>query len=186
AAPCASGRRGGGRPTLAQATGDGEDVVRAGRDDDDEDRDQVSRKELRREHVRSSCSPCPGIARLPGPQNRSSSGNRSCPRCTCIFPYSAQRARVGIALPGLSRPAGSKARLTAKKASRSAGENCTHIELIFSTPTPCSPVMVPPYSTQVSRISAPKRSARSHSPGLLASNRISGCRLPSPAWKTFM
>jgi hypothetical protein len=31
--------------------------------------------------------------------------------------------------------------------------NCTHIWLSFSTPTPCSPVTVPPTSTQSSRMS---------------------------------
>ena len=41
-----------------------------------------------------------------------------------------------------------------------AAENCTHMELSFSTPTPCSPVTVPPSSMLVSRISAPKRSQR--------------------------
>ena len=71
--------------------------------------------------------------------------------------------------------------LDGKNASSSAGENCTHMESIFSTPTPCSPVIVPPSSTHSSRMSAPNRSARSHSPGMLASNRISGCKLPSPA-----
>jgi hypothetical protein len=100
---------------------------------------------------------------------------------TCIFPYSAQRTSVGITLPGLSRPAGSKARLTAAICSRSAAENCTHIDDSFSTPTPCSPVTVPPIATLSSRISAPKASARCSWSLSLASNRISGCRLPSPA-----
>src|SRR5262249_32642571 len=62
-------------------------------------------------------------------QKRGSSGWGSAPPRTCIFPYSAHRASVGMALPGLSSPAGSKAFLTAKKAARSWGENCTHIEL---------------------------------------------------------
>ena len=48
----------------------------------------------------------------PGAQKRGSSGNASRPRLTCMRPYSAQRTSVGITLPGLSRPAGSKARLT--------------------------------------------------------------------------
>ena len=114
---------------------------------------------------------------------RDGAGRRGA-RASCRTRRSARS--VGIALPGFSRPAGSKASLTRKEAARSAAENCTHIELIFSSPTPCSPVMVPPSSTHSSRISAPKRSARSHQPGSLASNRITGCRLPSPAWNTFM
>ena len=85
-------------------------------------------------------------ARVHRVQNRGSSANGNAPPCTCMRPYSAQRASVGIALPGLSRPRSSNARLTAKNASRSAVENCTHIELIFSMPTPCSPVIVPPSS----------------------------------------
>ncbi len=56
-------------------------------------------------------------------QKRGRSGNFNAPRCTCIFPYSAHRDSVGMALPGLSSPAGSKARLTEKKLMRSSGEN---------------------------------------------------------------
>ena len=39
--------------------------------------------------------------------------------------------------------------------------------------------------TQARRMSAPNASARPSSPGWLASYRISGWRLPSPAWNTF-
>src|SRR3989442_13173490 len=53
------------------------------------------------------------------------------------------------------------------------------MELSFSTPTPCSPVTVPPMATLVSRMSAPNSSQRCSSSGSLASNRISACRLPS-------
>ena len=88
-------------------------------------------------------------------QNRGRSANGSRPSRTCIRPYSAQRLKVGITLPGLRSPFGSKASFTAAKAARSASENCTHIELIFSSPTPCSPVMVPPTAMHSSRISAP-------------------------------
>ena len=42
-------------------------------------------------------------------RNRGSSGNFSCPRCTCIEPNSAQRCSVGTALPGFSRPCWSNA-----------------------------------------------------------------------------
>src|ERR1700678_2222710 len=118
-------------------------------------------------------------------QNLGSSGNGIIPRCTCILPYSAQRERVGITLPGFNISAGSKARFTAMNCSRSSGENCTHMELSFSTPTPCSPVTVPPSSRLASRISAPKSSQRLSWSRSLASNKMSGCRLPSPAWNTF-
>ncbi|MCY1435467.1 hypothetical protein D9M71_515640 [compost metagenome] len=87
-------------------------------------------------------------------------------------------------LPGLSRPLGSKADFTAWKVVSSSALNWAHIWLIFSRPTPCSPVMLPPTSTQSSRILPPSSSARSSSPGWLASKRISGCMLPSPAWNT--
>src|SRR5258708_3769255 len=98
-------------------------------------------------------------------------------------PYSAQRASVGTALPGLSRRAGSNAAFTARNISSSSGWNCTHIWLIFSTPTPCSPVMVPPTSMHFSSTSAANSSVRRSSSASFASNRISGCRLPSPARK---
>jgi len=57
-------------------------------------------------------------------------------------------------------------------------ENCTHMEFNFSTPTPCSPVTVPPSRTLVSRISAPNSSQRRISSGSSASNKINGsdCR----------
>src|SRR5512139_899955 len=117
-------------------------------------------------------------------QNLGSSGCGSWPPRTCIAPHSAQRCSSGTALPGLSRVAGSNAAFTSWKRVSSGVLNCAHIWLIFSSPTPCSPVMVPPTSTHSSRILPPKASACSSSPGWLASNRISGCRLPSPAWNT--
>src|SRR3990167_8963929 len=46
-------------------------------------------------------------------QKRSRSGKGSWPWCTCMAPNSAQRCRVGMFLPGLSRPLGSKAAFTA-------------------------------------------------------------------------
>ena len=94
---------------------------------------------------------------------------RQPPLCTCMAPNSAQRARVGMVLPGLSNPAGSKAALIAAKAASSTGVNWTHIWLIFSRPTPCSPVMVPPTSTQSSRIAPPSSSARASCPSACAS-----------------
>src|SRR5262249_50982509 len=118
-------------------------------------------------------------------QKRGSSGCGSLPPRTCMRPYSAQRASVGTAFPGLSSIAGSNARFTARKSSSSSGRNWTHIWLIFSTPTPCSPVIVPPTSTHFSSTSAAKSSVRWSCSASFASKRMSGCRLPSPAWNTF-
>ncbi|MCY1374205.1 hypothetical protein D9M69_615320 [compost metagenome] len=89
-----------------------------------------------------------------------------------------------MTLPGFSSDLVSKARFTLNICSFSSGENCTHMLLSFSTPTPCSPVTVPPMATLVSRMSAPKSSQRCNWSASFASNRISGCRLPSPAWNT--
>ncbi len=50
--------------------------------------------------------------------------------------------------------------------------------------TPCSPVMVPPTSMHSLRMREPKRTARCNCASSAASNMISGCRLPSPAWNT--
>src|SRR6185369_17611180 len=105
-------------------------------------------------------------------QKRGRSACGSLPPCTCMRPYSAQRARVGTALPGLSSPAGSKACLTARNSSSSSGRNCTHIWSIFSTPTPCSPVIVPPTAMHFSSTSAANCSVRVSWPGSFASNRI--------------
>ena len=44
-------------------------------------------------------------------QKRSMSGCGNWPLCTCIAPSSAQRCRLGIALPGLKMPTGSSAAL---------------------------------------------------------------------------
>src|SRR6185312_8388085 len=89
----------------------------------------------------------------------------------------------GKTLLGLSSHSGSQSDLIRRCWSSSTGVNWTPIRSRFSTPTPCSPVRQPPTSTQSVRISAPKRSARSKEPGSLASNMMSGWRLPSPAWK---
>ena len=53
-------------------------------------------------------------------------------------------------------------------------------------PTPCSPVMEPPARRSSARISSPQARALSSSPGLRASNKMMGCKLPSPAWKMLL
>src|SRR6185312_1893894 len=117
-------------------------------------------------------------------QNLGMSGRGTAPPRTRIPLHSVQRRSVGTALPGLRMPAGSNAAFTAWKAAISAGRNCTHICASFSTPTPCSPVIVPPTATHASRMRAPISSPRSRSPGLLASKKMHGWMLPSPAWNT--
>ena len=56
---------------------------------------------------------------------------------------------------GLHRSRGSWASLIRRITSRSVGENIKGISFCFSIPTPCSPVIVPPNSTQTSRMSCP-------------------------------
>ncbi len=62
-----------------------------------------------------------------GHQKRSSSGKGSWPLWMCMRPNSAQRCRVGMFLPGLSRPLGSKAAFTAWNSVSSSALNCEHI-----------------------------------------------------------
>jgi len=75
----------------------------------------------------------------------------------------------GKTLPGFSSQAGSNTSFTAICAAMSSAVNCAPIRSRFSTPTPCSPVRQPPTSTHRRRMSAPKASVFSRSPGLLAS-----------------
>ena len=80
-------------------------------------------------------------------------------RASCRIRRSAQR-RHGLA--GIEQPIGVERALDARESARARrGANCTHICAIFSTPTPCSPVIVPPTSMQSSRIAAPNASVRS-------------------------
>ncbi len=51
----------------------------------------------------------------------------------------------------------------------------------FNVPTPCSPDRVPPRSSAISNSSATICSTLAHCSGSRLSNRILGCRLPSPA-----
>ena len=55
-------------------------------------------------------------------------------------------AGSGTALPGIEQAVRVERALDAWNAASSAAENCAHIWLIFSMPTPCSPVIVPPTS----------------------------------------
>src|SRR6266540_519047 len=59
---------------------------------------------------------------------------------------------LGRTLPGLNRPLGSNASRTRAIRSRSESEKIQGMYLRFSSPTPCSPVIVPPASTQARMI----------------------------------
>src|SRR3954470_4141434 len=87
----------------------------------------------------------------------------------------------GKIFSGFSRPSGLNAFRRRSITSRSSSENSIGIWSFFSMPTPCSPVMEPPSSTQYCKISFPAASVRRVCSSSRGSNRISGCRLPSPA-----
>ena len=96
----------------------------------------------------------PPRARPPGPGARPCAGRA--PRRTA--------AGVGKILPGLASPAGSNAHRTSCMVSRSSSVNIRGMYFALSMPTPCSPVIEPPYSTHRSRIAPDTSSARSASP----------------------
>src|SRR5579885_2430728 len=107
-----------------------------------------------------------------------------CSLYVCL-PDSTQERGVGNSFPGLQSPLGSKAHRIRYMVSKSWSPNMRGMNRFLSYPTPCSPVMLPPASTQTLRISPDSSSAFSNSPFLEASYRMSGCMFPSPAWKTF-
>ena len=78
-------------------------------------------------------------------QKRGNSGCGTAPACTCNRPNSAQRCSDGMPLSGFSRPVGIERALdAAKRAPAPAPRTGCTSALIFSMPTPCSPVIVPP------------------------------------------
>ena len=92
---------------------------------------------------------------------------------------------VGKTLPGFEMFVGSKAQRTSCMVSRSVvGVHPRHVRRLVRSPTPCSPVIDPPCSMQRSRIAPLTFSAASPAPSTASSKSTSGCRLPSPAWKT--
>src|SRR4029079_14932929 len=96
---------------------------------------------------------------------------------------SRQLRDMGKILCGLSRQWGLKASCKRCMTSRSLELNIRGRISLFSMPTPCSPVMEPPTEIKYSRISFPAASVRASWSRSRMSNRMSGCRLPSPAWK---
>ena len=105
-------------------------------------------------------------------------------RCPAHAGHLPAHRGVGNTLPGLHRPAGSNAHRSNCIVSRSSALNIFGMYLDLSVPTPCSPVIEPPCSMQVSRMAPDSSSAAAHACGVESSNSTSGCRLPSPAWKT--
>ena len=99
-------------------------------------------------HVRSpgSCSRMPSLrTALQGrPSRAGARGTGPAPRRTA--------AASGRACPGFASPRGSKARRSRCIAARSSSPNISGIAHALSVPTPCSPVIEPPASTQASRI----------------------------------
>src|ERR1700687_4252147 len=98
--------------------------------------------------------------------------------CTRISPHALPS---GSTLPGFNRSAGLNAARTRRIKSRSSGVNISGMSSFFSMPTPCSPVSAPPTATQCFIISRPAATTRLNCSGSRSSNRMRGCRLPSPA-----
>src|SRR5579863_7007177 len=94
---------------------------------------------------------------------------------------SPQALPMGRTFPGLSRPAGLNAARTRSISARSSGVKIRGMSSFFSMPIPCSPVSAPPTSTQWRMISPPAATTRANCARSRSSNRMSGCRLPSPA-----
>ena len=82
---------------------------------------------------------------------------------------------------GIQSSRGIERRAHARISARSSGVNISGMSSFFSMPTPCSPVSAPPTATQCRMISPPAATTRSNCARSRSSNRISGCRLPSPA-----
>ena len=92
------------------------------------------------------------------------------PPSTRVFRIRRNGAR-GNHLAGIEQPLGIKGALHANLCAFSAAQNCTHMELSFSTPTPCSPVLelsrVMKYSKLLHRLSWWPRGVRMTHAGLV-------------------
>src|SRR4029077_2474803 len=88
----------------------------------------------------------------------------------------SRQAWIGTTLPGFTRSWGSNTRRTARMAARDWPSKIAGMYRSLSTPTPCSPVMVPPAAMQAFMISALAAWTRSCSSGLVASKEMLGCR----------
>ena len=87
-------------------------------------------------------------------------------------------------LAGVEQPSGSKAAHTRRIASMSAGAKRLSTRASFSTPMPCSAVMLPPQAMHSRRISLPAAHARATSSRDRSWNSRMGCTLPSQARET--
>jgi hypothetical protein len=101
-----------------------------------------------------------------------------------LSPRAARQAASGNTLAGFNSHPGRTHPSPASAPPDRRGAYCTAIRSRFSTPTPCSPVRQPPTSTHSFRISAPRPRSVPDRRACWRRNRISGCMLPSPAWKT--
>src|SRR6185295_17326220 len=94
---------------------------------------------------------------------------------------SPQPRNIGTIFPGLQSPSGSNAARTLNIAFMSASENTSGNNSRLSSPTPCSPVIVPPAPTQTSISSRPASFTLNTWSAKRESKQMSGCKLPSPA-----
>jgi hypothetical protein len=139
---------------------------------------------MRARSGQSAATMPPTVAPAPKCGGSNASIWRSAGRCTCMRPNSAQRCSVGTALPGFSRPAGSNAAFTRWNSVQFVRRELhAHLVDLLDADAVLAGDGAADLDAQP-RMSAPNASARSSSSGSLASNRISGCRLPSPAWNT--
>src|SRR5690606_25112632 len=89
-------------------------------------------------------------------------------------------------LPGISMQCGSKTDLIERRRSRLVCPRSSARHRLWSTPTPCSPVSVPPSlrpARKSSLAASQMTSGTLWGPGAVSMRKL-GCRLPSPAWAT--
>ena len=123
----------------------------------------------------------PGSSREPGSLSRTASWTSSMrrPRAHAITAATLEH------LPAVGELARDRRRVRMRCiSSRSSAENISGRYSRFSMPTPCSPVIEPPSETHSRRIVAGQLVRALERSRLAAVERISGCRFPSPAWKT--
>ena len=84
--------------------------------------------------------------------------------------------------PGLRIPSGSSASLIRRCTARFTGSSSFASQSRLSIPTPCSPVMVPPMASAISRISSNAAFPAAREAGSSGWTMMLGCRFPSPAW----
>src|SRR6185437_11692795 len=93
----------------------------------------------------------------------------------------SRQACTGTTLPGFDRRSGSNTSRSAHIVASESGEKIRSMYPTLSSPTPCSPVIVPPAATHVCMISDIAACTRFVSSASAALYGMFGCRLPSPA-----